>query len=138
MPAAGEYQSRVVWLQPTTTNDPTNGEPVEVHSPVGFLWVAVEEQSGRRQDDVGAPQTGVQVLIRIRNYSDVKVADLLRDEYMGYVYRLETIVNGSDELIVDGYRNDLLVDYEEEDEEGAGPAMQFNDPGNSQYFPVVW
>jgi hypothetical protein len=47
----------------------------------------------------------------VRNYPAVGVEDLLQDEYMGYVYQLETIVNGDDEIVISGYRNDSLEDY---------------------------
>lgn len=115
MPAAGNYvQTRLIWLVPTITTDATTGEEIQVHArneDQPYLWASVEELAGRRQTDTGATQTGVDVEIRVRNYPAVNVKDLLKDEYQEYVYRLDSIRNGDDEIVIDAFRYDSLEDY---------------------------
>lgn len=116
MPAAGLYNTRLRWLVCTRTRDEDTGDLVGTHSPNGYLWCSVVETNGRRQTDAGATQTGADAEIRVRNYPTVSPLDLLEDEVLGYVWHLDSISNGDDELIVTAYRNDVLVDYEIEEE----------------------
>lgn len=110
MPAAGDYGSRLRWLQLSTAADDTGDSP-QTYVPVGFLWASVDETNGRRQDEAGATQTGVDAEIRVRNYPAVLATDLLEDTYLGYVWHLDSIRNGNDELIIDAYRNDTLLNF---------------------------
>lgn len=119
MPAAGNYgNTKLRWLQRATTTDDT-GDGVDVYLPNGFLWASVDEQNGRRQEDAGATQTGVDVEIRVRNYPAVQATDLLQDRYMGYVYHIDSIRNGNDEIIIDAYRDDTLLNFTIEEDEGS-------------------
>lgn len=107
---AADYGSRLILLRATKTTQ-TTGQPERVYNAVRYLWAGVEETNARREDVGHGTQTGVDVEIRIRNYPDVTTDDLLKDKYFGYVFRIVGIRNGDDELIVDAYRWDTLVDY---------------------------
>lgn len=111
MPSAGQYNTRLTWLQQTTVTDEDTGDVVNVHVPAGYLWASVSEDSGRRQEEAGAPQSGVNVEIRVHNYPDLLATDLLEDDFFGYVYHLDSIHNGNDELIIEAYRYDKLLNF---------------------------
>jgi head-tail adaptor len=112
MPAAGPYNIRLRWLTLNRTDDET-GDGVDTHLPstIGYLWAYVIETNGRRQEEGGAEQSGVDVEVHVRNYPQVSTDDLLQDEYNGYVYHLDSIRNGDDELIIDAFRDHRLINF---------------------------
>lgn len=118
MGRAGEYDTRLRWLQCVKTINTTNGDREGVFVPNGYLWCAVEETNSRRQSEYNATQTGADVEIRVRNYPDLEATDRLQDVESGYVYKLDGIRNGDDELIVDGYRLDVLNDTDVDESGG--------------------
>lgn len=111
MPAAGNYNIRLRWLKLNSENDGSTGDMIDTFTPNGYLWASVDETNGRRTEDAGAPQTGVDVEIRIRNYPAVEATDLLQDDFDGYVYHIDSLRNGDDEIIVDAYRDDTLINF---------------------------
>lgn len=114
MPMPHTYFTRLRWLIGAYTLDTDNGQQVLTHSDNGYLWANVEELGGRREEELGAVQTGVDATVRIRNYPTVRTIDLLEDEALGYVWRIQTIHNGDDEIICDCFRWDELVMHTEE------------------------
>lgn len=116
MPRNTYYNTRLRWLQRSTETDNITGDGVDTFVPAGYLWASVDETNGRRQEDTGATHTGVDVEIRIRNYPAVEATDLLEDEFQGYVYHIDSIRNGEDELIVDAHRDDTLINFNIEDD----------------------
>lgn len=116
MPAAGQYNVRLRWLKLNAEPDNLTGDEVPVHTFEQYLWASVDETNGRRQEEAGAPQSGVDVEIRLRNYPEVQATDLLEDDFLGYVYHIDALRNGDDELIVDAYRMDTLIDFNIEDD----------------------
>jgi len=113
--AAGVYTSRLLWLKCTKTKNEDNGDLEDTWSANGYLWCAVEETNARQgQNEYDAPQTGVDVEIRVRNYPALATIDRLEDTYYGYMYQITGIRNGDDELIVDAFRRDSFTDQDED------------------------
>ena len=109
MADAGQYPDRLQWLKRTTTKDPDTGEDQETFPLNGYLWCSIEPNVGRRQQDYGAEQTGVDGQIRIRNMPAVSALDRLYSAEWDETWILEDIVRGANELIVRCHRFDDLV-----------------------------
>ncbi len=114
MAGAGIYNTRLRRLVGTRTEDATTGQEVLTHAGTGYLWCSVEETNGRRQSEYGATQTGADATIRVRNYPTVTVDDLLEDTD-GNIWRIDAIHAGDNELVLEAFRHDTLVDYSIED-----------------------
>ncbi len=109
MQSAGDYSDHCQLLKRTLTKDPATGQDVEAFPANGYLWCAVEINSARRQESLGASQTGVAATIRIRNYVTVSALDRLYLAEWGETWILETIRRGDNELIAEAHRFDDLV-----------------------------
>lgn len=105
---AGEYCDRVEWLQRSIEKDTTNGQDKELFTSVGYLWASVELNSGRRQRDYGADQTGADATVRIRNYPAVSALDRLVLGEWNEVWVLENIRRGDNEIIAEANKFDTL------------------------------
>jgi hypothetical protein len=113
---AGEYASRLLWLQGTRNKDTNTGQDVLSHAENGYLWCSVTETNGRTGQDYGAVQTGADVEIRVRNYPAITTEDLLKDEGYELVYHIDSVIEGDNELIAQCYRNDFLEDFTVEED----------------------
>ncbi len=107
MPNAGTYSDAVVRLVCTRVKSADNGQEVETFADGASLWTRIEIESGRRQEDYGAEQTGVQATIRVRNFPALTALDRFRDGD-GQIYIIETIRPGDDEWICDCHAYDAL------------------------------
>lgn len=91
------------------TRDTVSGEDVLTFTDSGYhLWCDTEETNSRLQTDYGAPQTGADATIRIRNYPDVSAQDRLIDDFFGFVWIIESISYGDNEIIATASRFDDL------------------------------
>lgn len=101
--AAGIYNMRLLWRSYTETLDDNSGELVITHTDNGYLWCSVVENNGRELTEAGAKITGADCEIRCRNYPPIDVKDLLVDEYYEQTYRINSIYQGDNEMILDCY-----------------------------------
>lgn len=109
MNKAGEYFDRAQWLKRSTTKDAATGQDVEAFPANGYLWCAVEINSARRQESLGATQTGVTATVRIRNFPTVSALDRLYLPEWAETWILETVRRGDNELFAEAHRFDELV-----------------------------
>lgn len=112
---AGIYTSRLRRLEGVRTKDTATGEDVLSHEEGAYYWCAIEEAPGRRETVTGRTVTGSFATIRIRNYPDIAVDDLLKDEAYDQFWHIETIYQGDNEMICDAYQDEIVLDFTLED-----------------------
>lgn len=113
MNKAADYTSRLKWLKVVRPTDSTYGNKLDTYETNGYLRCAVDESSGQRQTEDGSIQTGARGTIRIRQYPSFTALDLLYDEAFGYVWQVESLYVGNNELVCDAFRldNDSIDNY---------------------------
>jgi head-tail adaptor len=104
---AGDYPDRLRWFVQSTTKDSV-GQDVETFTDNGLLWGSISPNSGRRQPDYGATQTGWDAELRVRNMPALKTEDRLYAIEWDETYIIDTIVRGNNELVLQCVKFDTL------------------------------
>jgi hypothetical protein len=109
---AGDYTRKLRWLKNVTPTSTTTGDRTPAtYTAAGYLWCNVVEETGQHDTEHGAVEAGAAGTIRVRNYPALSALDLLKDEQRNIVWHIDSIHRGDDEIILDAYRLDDMIDY---------------------------
>jgi hypothetical protein len=109
MGGASDYSYRLKWYVGSRTTDTDSGEKKLQLSANGYLWCNVEETNGRRGDEAGE-RTGADATIRLRNYPAITVDDMLLDETFDQWWRIDTLYQGDNEMVLQAFRHDSTLE----------------------------
>jgi head-tail adaptor len=93
----------------SVSKNPTTGQEVETFADGSLYWCRIEVESGRRQQDYGAQQTGTDATIYVRNMPELSALDRLYAVEWAETWIIDSIMRGDNEMICDCYRYDELA-----------------------------
>lgn len=106
---AGNYYDRLRLHVRSIDKNTANGQDEETFTPDAYLWGRVEVESGRKQADYGANQTGADATIYVRNLPTVSALDRIEAVEWEETWVIDRVRRGNNELILDCFRYDELA-----------------------------
>lgn len=88
---AGDYYSRVIWYQHSTSADTSNGQMTDVYTDNGNLWCYTVEEKPKQEVVYGALNHTTKAKIHLRGYPDVGQKDRFKDLFHERIYQVEAI-----------------------------------------------
>jgi head-tail adaptor len=96
---AGEYRTRLEWLQRTPGTPDGFGQRADTYPSQGYLWGAVEDLVGGRETAKESERQVTTATVRLRNYPAVVAGDRLLDVGLDTTWTVEHAVRGDNELV---------------------------------------
>lgn len=106
MSTAADYPIRFLWRRHSFGPTGEVGDPTDVYTAPAPLWGGYRtDRAGSIVTVLDAETQETRATVRVRNYPDVKPLDTITDQVSGEVWRVDTVIRGRNELVLDLVRS---------------------------------